>query len=198
MAKLAMLLGMTGAGKGHVVKNLPCSPQILVIDLIREDAVDFLHPGEDVPIDRKTSWPIWDELTRRTNITEAIRSGIEKRCRNFDPNRNSIAEGGLLAGNSFRSAFLKTLKTMGMEIESTLIGHLHPSPEVVLQNILNRDRPNQRDVDLAKVKVMRTNYNGWAEKVVSRTFTTTQEAIAALEQFFGQSSESPTIPKQVM
>ena len=150
MAKLAMLLGTTGCGKGWVTDRLASNPQILVIDLIREDAINYLcrdlHPGV---IHR---WEIWECLLRYFDVVPAIVMGIKNRNGELHDGQPILAEGCLLAHAGFRAKFMEAIESLGCRFSQTKTFFLDPPAQRVYENVMRRGRANQQDYSIEKAR----------------------------------------------
>lgn len=146
MAKLALLLGTTGCGKGWVIEQLIGQPQVLVVDLIRKDAIN--HLCRDLKPGVIHRWPIWDCLLEHFDVVPAIIGGIRNRCGEVKGDQPAVAEGGLLAHAGFREKFLEALKAMGCSFSETKTFFLDPPADRVRDYVVKRGRSNQLDYSL--------------------------------------------------
>ncbi len=186
MPKLALLMGVSGSGKSYVIDHLGSTPQVLTIDLIRKDAIRALCSPDDFPGDSVNRWPIWDKLLTRSDVHTGIAHGITQRCPKFDANKYTLAEGGLLAHLGFLQAFLETLDLLGFQSEQTKLFWLDPSPEVVLENILRRKRPNQMHYQPQDAERAVAWYRSQASVAESRRVENASQALLEINEYFNE------------
>lgn len=144
MPKLALVLGASGCGKGFVAKNCLSKPQIITVDLVREHAIALMC--SNLKKDVQFGFCVWDMLLKYFTVHPTIAAGIIHWCGSISVSNDTIAEGGLLAHQEFRRAFLETLTRMGFAISETKLFFVDPEPENMFLNILKRlpDRPSDK------------------------------------------------------
>ena len=187
MPKLALLLGVSGSGKTHhVAERLTSKPQLLTVDLIRTDAIHALCRPEEVEGHDIHRWPIWDTLLERPDVRRGIATGIKNRCPGFDINRDTFAEGGMLAHVRFHAGFLGSLAELGFRADETKVFWLDPEPDVVLKNILDPDRgrENQKDYRLDKAIRAVNWYRRQAANMDCQRVTNAADAVKQIDAFF--------------
>jgi hypothetical protein len=186
LPKLALLLGVSGSGKTHVTKRLTSKPQVLTVDLIRTDAIHTVCKPEELEGYDIHRWPIWETLLERTDVREGIAAGVKNRCPGFDINRDTLAEGGMLAHAGFRAAFLASLAELGFRSDETKVFWLDPEPDVVLKNVLDRGRKDQKDYRPHKAAHAVNWYRREAENIDCQRVTTAADAVAGIDAFFSR------------
>lgn len=191
--RIALLLGISGAGKQHISDNLRTPCQKLVVDLIRSEVLRSL-PNEVAKRHEKLlagagrhQWPIWEKLISEFNIVPKLISAVQKLNPNLNGQLPLFAEGGLLAYPPFRERFLQALCGCDLPIDVKQLFWIHPSPKEVLTFRRKRAEEKKRPSDLS---ITESTVNGewtWYARQVNepecQKFSDAESALDAIDEF---------------
>ena len=181
--KLAMLLGCSGSEKGYVTSHLKQPHQIITVDLIRSDA---LKPLQAFLIRKEWHrWGVWDALIPNFDVVPALAAAIKERYPTLNCDTAIVAEGGLLAHELFRFAFLGSLHQIDLQIAHKRIYWIDPAPEEVYENRKRRHRERRadRNVSIERVRGEIAHYAPHAKRSGCVRFTNATSAIRTIDEF---------------
>jgi hypothetical protein len=167
MSKIAYVIGIVGAGKGHVANRLKAELgdrlEVITGDRLLHLAsarlCPYVGPGHN------WDWELWKAITRTSDLRSALRRTIQDmlHCGGFP----APATGKLLLGEAtlfglreLRRGFESALNDLGFGVTSTSAFWLNPPPERVLEQIRGRGRQNESCVDEKVVSVWHQQYLG--------------------------------------
>lgn len=178
--KLALLLGCSGSGKGFIADSV--SPQQLIrIDKVRREVLRPLR--ELLKYDTRNRWPVWNALLPHFGVDAQFHRAIRTACPALCCDKHLLAEGGLLAHNGFREAFLHALRSMGAKPVSTKMFWIDLDECTVVRQRQRRGRNNDNLATIQKVAGEIEHYRRHAAKLDCHRSSNSDELIAAIREF---------------
>jgi hypothetical protein len=183
MTKIAYIVGVTGAGKGHVADSLNSVSHVITVDGIQHFAGTRLAPFSIAGA--VWNWEFWRSLLKHNDVPSAIQLAIENRHPgSLNDGIPIVAEAAILAMDDWRKAFAEALHRIDVTVDNEAIFWLDPPVEQLLLNIQTRDRPNQRDFDQKKAEDSRQWYRSQAKHLLHCRYESAETVTAAVQRFF--------------
>lgn len=187
------MTGVTGSGKSVVARHFSDRATVLHVDLVQRVAGDVLagdSDSEDV-----WSWEWWRSRMDQPNFAEAIRSGLIELNPKLDVKTVSclIAEGTILGLAMWRNAFISALRDFGVVPVATTLIWLDPPPRVLMEQIIQRGRQNQRDYTLDRAERSQAWFVREADIEGAIRLQSPDEVSRVIDEFFANSSPHPNL-----
>jgi hypothetical protein len=162
--KILFLAGESGTGKTTIGRSLEAYGLLLHADLITKRAGPHYFPGQQ---DNFCRWSLWTpelgDTAKHDLLLDSFRqSMIERRGGEIDGTRNLVIEGAVVGHLVFRSLMLIVLdREFSIRCHDADVATfwLDPSDAIVLRNINERSRPQERAVTMEHVKQRRSRYS---------------------------------------
>lgn len=184
MARLALVLGVSGCGKGYVANNCRPKPQVITVDWVREKAISILCPN--LPTSEKYRFEIWDRLSTEANTVSAIASSIRDLHKGIELTTNTISEGSLLAHQGFRGVFLEALAELGGCFSETEMFFINPEPNCVFEYVQKRGRSGEMKRSLKEIEGEIQWYRRLMAPLKCARFESSDETRCSVEAFFSR------------
>lgn len=182
MRKIAYLIGITGAGKSHIARQLFDRAHWIEIDGVQFYAGrEIFPPNRPELIWRRGAWrTALEEIDCRTLFREALE---ELHFEALSSDRPLLIEGAILAWAPWRELFQLALQDFGLEFPEPKFFWLDPVPEQILANIQQRTRPDEPPSSLARVQGLKQRYEQIAPQAFAIKSSDASQLTQALEAF---------------
>ncbi len=185
MSRLALLFGVSGAGKGHIAKILlkRVSPlHVIVGDLVHQHIAGIVAPA--LKPDRAMNASLGEKWANLPNSTELFADSIRARYPIPTHSEWILAEGDFLSYPAWKAAFVQGVAAAGATINAVKSFWIDPDPQEVLGNVRTRNRPQDEKRNYYSESMRVAEYRRRLERNDCFRSEDTKSIIEAICQFF--------------
>jgi len=165
MSRLALLFGVSGAGKGHIAKMLlkKVSPlHVIASDLIQQHIAGIIAPS--LKAVRVMDPSLGEKWANLPNSKELFANSIRERYPIPEDCRWILAQGDFLSYPAWQAAFLQGVTATGATIRAVKSFWIDPDPQEVFGNVRTRNRPQDENRNYYSEAMRVTDYRRRLER----------------------------------